>query len=148
MTDDQQYYGYIALQETNYKPLLDYEIISNVEDYSRLIDIYHAYCKYKGFASVMPIFPGEFSDPRVEFVTYKDQGEVVAFTMIRKLDPIAVDNMQFAWNYANPKLKIGYKSIRTECAIYRDLGYEQMLIDYDMYYKSQLQGYKLYGSLE
>jgi len=53
--------------------------------------------------------------------------------------------MQFCWDYANPKLKLGYKSIRTECAIYRELGYKQMLIDTEMYYKTELQGYKLFG---
>jgi len=55
--------------------------------------------------------------------------------------------MQFAWNYANPKLRLGYKSLRTECAIYRELGYEKMTIDEDMIYKSQIQGYKLFGPM-
>ena len=53
--------------------------------------------------------------------------------------------MQFAWNYANPKLRLGYKSVRTEIAIYRDLGYKTMTLDEDMMYKSELQGYKLFG---
>lgn len=138
-------YGYIALQETKYKPLLDYEILTNVENNAWLLDIYHAYTKYKQFPSVQPIFHGEFTDPRCEFVTYKVDSKVVAWTMIRKLDETVVDNMQFCWDYKNPKLKLGYKSIRTECAIYRDRGYTQMLIDTEMHYKKQLQGYNIYG---
>ena len=94
---------------------------------------------------MQPIYPGEFADPRCQFVTYKHQDKLVAWTMIRKLDTIAVDNMQFCWDYENPKLKLGYKSIRTECAIYRDLGYKQMLVDTEMHYKTELQGYKLFG---
>ena len=138
-------YGYIALQETNYKPLLDYEILTNVSDIEPMLEIYYKYAKYKKFTSVQPIYPGEFADPRCQFVTYKHQDKLVAWTMIRKLDTIAVDNMQFCWDYANPKLKLGYKSIRTECAIYRDLGYKQMLVDTEMHYKKELQGFKLFG---
>ena len=138
-------YGYIALQETNYKPLLDYEILTNVEDNAWLLEIYSLYCKYKCFPSVQPIFHGEFTDPRCEFVTYKVDGKVVAWTMIRKLDETVIDNMQFCWDYKNPKLKLGYKSIRTECAIYRDRGYTQMLVDTEMHYKTELQGYNIYG---
>lgn len=141
-------YGYIELQETKYKPLLDYEILTNVEDNSCLLDIYYAYTKYKQFPSVQPIFHGEFIDPRCEFVTYKVDSKVVAWTMIRKLDETVVDNMQFCWDYKDPKLKLGYKSIRTECAIYRDRGYTQMLIDTEMHYKTELQGYKIYGPVK
>lgn len=141
-------YGYIALQETTYKPLLDYEIHTNVADNAWLLDIYYAYCRYKKFRSVQPIFHGEFTDPRCEFITYKVDNKVVAWTMLRKLDTTVIDNMQFAWNYEQPELKLGYKSIRTECAIYRDRGYTQMLIDTEMHYKKQLQGYNIYGPVK
>jgi hypothetical protein len=138
-------HAYIALQDTNYKPLLDYEILTNIKDPAWLIDIYLEYCRYKKWESVQPMFPGEFTDPRVEIVTYKHQGSVVAWTYIRKLDETVIDNMQFSWNYREPKLKLGYKSIRTECAIYRDRGFTEMLIATEMHYKKQLQGYNVYG---
>ena len=141
-------YGYIDLQQTTYKPLLEYEILKNVKDSDYLIEIYQQYCKYKKFESVQPMFPGEFTDPRAEVIIYRDQGEIVAWTLMRKLCETVVDNHQFSWNYKNPKLKLGYKSIRTECAIYRDRGYTEMLIEVEMHYKKQLQGYRIYGPVE
>ena len=55
--------------------------------------------------------------------------------------------MQFAWDYENPKLKLGFKSLRNEIAVYRDPGYKTMTIDEDMKYKSEVQGYKLFGPM-
>jgi hypothetical protein len=100
---------------------------------------------YKKFASVWPIYAEEFTVPQNDVIAYRDGGEIVAWTLIYRVAKDTVWNMQFAWNYANPKLRLGYKSIRTECAIYRDLGYEKMTIDEDMMYKSEIQGYKLFG---
>lgn len=143
--NDESLYSYIALQQTNYKPLLDYEILTNIENPSWLLDIYRIYCRHKKFVSVLPIFHGEFTDPRCEFVTYKVDNKVIAWTMLRKLSDTVIDNMQFCWNYEDPKLKLGYKSIRTECAIYRDRGFTEMLLDTELHYKKEIQGYNIYG---
>ena len=140
-------YAYIDLQETNYKQLVNYEILPKDTDPAPLLEIYRQYCLYKGFSSVWPIYAEEFSRELNDTIAYKDAGEIVAWSLIYRVSKDAVWNMQFAWNYANPKLKLGYKSIRTEIAIYRDLGYKSMTIDYDMKYKSELQGYKLFGPM-
>ena len=140
-------YAYIDLQETNYKPLVDYEILPKDTDPAPLLEIYRQYCLYKGFSSVWPIYAEEFSRELNDTIAYKDDGEIVAWSLIYRVAKEHVWNMQFAWNYANPKLKLGYKSIRTEIAIYRDLGYKTMTIDDDMKYKSELQGYKLFGAM-
>ena len=48
------------------------------------------------------------------------------------------------WNYKNPKLKLGYKSIRSECAFYRKKGYEYFILgDDDDKYKKEIQGFEL-----
>lgn len=140
-------YAYIDLQETNYKPLVDYEILPKDIDPAPLLEIYRQYCLYKGFSSVWPIYAEEFSRELNDTIAYKDDGKIVAWSLIYRVAKEHVWNMQFAWNYANPKLKLGYKSIRTEIAIYRDLGYKTMTIDDDMQYKSELQGYKLFGPM-
>jgi len=140
-------YAYIDLQETNYKQLVNYEILPKDTDPAPLLEIYRQYCLYKGFSSVWPIYAEEFSRELNDTIAYKDAGEIVAWSLIYRVSKDAVWNMQFAWNYANPKLKLGYKSIRTEIAIYRDLGYKSMTIDDDMKYKSELQGYKLFGPM-
>lgn len=140
-------YAYIDLQETNYKPLVEYEILPKDTDPAPLLEIYRQYCLYKGFSSVWPIYAEEFNRGLNDTIAYKDDGNIVAWSLIYRVAKEHVWNMQFAWNYANPKLKLGYKSIRTEIAIYRDLGYKTMTIDDDMKYKSELQGYKLFGPM-
>jgi arginyl-tRNA--protein-N-Asp/Glu arginylyltransferase len=50
---------------------------------------------------------------------------------------------QFAWDYENPKLKLGYKSIRSECARYKRLGYQYYYLGEVCDYKQQLQGFEL-----
>ena len=141
-------YGYIELQETKYKPLLDYEILTNVEDNSCLLDIYYAYTKYKQFPSVQPIFHGAFIDPRCEFVTYKVDSKVVAWTMIRKLDETVVDNMQFCWDYKKPKLALGHYSLIQELNWYKAQGYDHYYMcestgSIDSY-KTKYQGFEWY----
>ena len=140
-------YAYIDLQETNYKQLVDYEILPKDTDPAPLLEIYRQYCLYKGFSSVWPMYAEEFGNPLNDTIAYRDNGKIVAWTLIYRVAKEHVWNMQFAWNYANPKLKLGYKSIRTEIAIYRDLGYKTMTIDEDMKYKSEVQGYKLFGPM-
>ena len=147
MTETHTSYGYIDLTETKYKPILDYEILPKDTDPAPLLEIYRQYCMYKKFASAWPIYAEEFAVPQNDVLAYRDGGEIVAWTLIYRVSHNTVWNMQFAWNYANPKLRLGYKSLRTECAIYRELGYEKMTIDEDMIYKSQIQGYKLFGPM-
>ena len=140
-------YARIDLSQTNY------EIMDNCKKLKcpfpkPLEAIYDAYCKHKKFKSVMPIFPEEYFDDKNEVYGYYDKEEkLVAFSLLRCYNNKNVEAVQFAWDYANPKLKIGYKSIRTECAIYRDLGYKQMLIDTEMYYKTEIQGFQLFGPI-
>ena len=140
-------YARIDLSQTNY------EIMDNCKKLKcpfpkPLEAIYDAYCKHKKFKSVMPIFPEEYFDDKNEVYGYYDKEEkLVAFSLLRCYNNKNVEAVQFAWDYANPKLKLGYKSIRTECAIYRDLGYKQMLIDTEMYYKTEIQGFQLFGPL-
>lgn len=141
-------YAYIDLTETNYTPQLEYEILPKDTDPAPLLEIYRQYCIYKEFKSAWPMFAEEFTAPHNDIIAYKDNNKIVAWTMIYRLAKTAVWNMQFAWDYKKPKLKLGYKSIRTECAIYRDLGYTQMLIDEDIPYKQELQGFKLFGPMK
>ena len=145
MTETHTTYGYIDLTETNYKPLLDFEILPKDTDPAPLLEIYRQYCMYKKVASVWPIYAEEFAVPQNDVIAYRDADQIVAWSLIYRVAKEHVWSMQFAWNYVNPKLRLGYKSIRTEIAIYRELGYKTMTIDEDMMYKSELQGYKLFG---
>jgi hypothetical protein len=140
-------YAYIDLTQTDYTPQVEYEILSKDVDTAPLLEIYRQYAIHKKFESVWPIYAEELVAPHNDIIAYRDNGEIVAWTMMYRMAKECVWNMQFAWNYANPKLKLGYKSLRTECAIYRDRGYTRMLIDENMKYKSELQGYNIMGPM-
>lgn len=147
MTETHVDFAYIDLQETNYKVRLEYDILPLDTDPAPLLEIYRKYCIHKGFSSVWPIYAEEFSNPLNDTIAYRDKGKIVAWTLIYRVAKEHVWNMQFAWDYENPKLKLGFKSLRNEIAVYRDLGYKTMTIDEDMKYKSEVQGYKLFGPM-
>ena len=141
-------YAYIDLTQTNYTPRLEYTILPKDTDPAPLLEIYRQYCLHKKFESCWPVYAEEFGAPRNDIIAYRDKGTIVAWTMIYRMAKTAVWNMQFAWNYQNPKLKLGYRSIRTECAIYRNLGYKTMLVDDDQEYKREVQGYTVLGPMK
>ncbi len=138
-------YCYIDLSQTNYKPPLDYELLPKDTDPAPLLEIYRQYCIYKKFASVWPIYAEEFSNPSNDIIGYYDKGKLVAFSMIRILSSTAVEAEQFAWTYHNPKLALGIKVMKCECAIYKARGYKILILGEAHEYKKQIDGFKLFG---
>ena len=61
----------------------------------------------------MPLFQNEIVQNKI--MGYYDRGKIVAFTMLRKLDDFNIESFQFAWNYEDPKLRLGIASIKHEC---------------------------------
>jgi hypothetical protein len=55
---------------------------------------------------------------------------------------------QFAWNYNNPKLRLGIETMKTECAIYRERGFQYLYLEQAHLYKSQIKGFEILGPLE
>jgi hypothetical protein len=142
-----EYFGRIDLSKTNYKPTLDYKVLDNPPG-DQVQDIYRKYCLYKGFASVYPLFPSEWTKPHIDFIGYYDNNELVAFSIFHNyLDGKNINADQFAWNYHNPSAKIGYKSLRTECALYKAWGYDYIYIGEHYEYKSEIQGYEILGPM-
>jgi hypothetical protein len=117
-------------------------------DISVLNDIYRTYCIYKHFASVMPIFDSQYTDPMTDVLGYYDNNDLVAFSLIKRYDNKNALCAQFAWNYRNPKLRLGIQSLRTECAIYRERGFQYLYLDQAHLYKQGITGFELLGSLE
>jgi hypothetical protein len=134
----------ICLQETTYQPTVDWEYLRE-PDIPLLKDIYRTYCIYKHFASVMPLFDSQFTDARTDVIGYKEQGALVAFSLMRRLDDQNVLASQFAWTYHNPRTRLGIESLKTECAIYRDRGFEYLYLDQAHLYKQGLDGFELLG---
>jgi hypothetical protein len=138
-------YCRINLKQTNYKKLSpDKFCILKDWNYGQLNSIYKEYCKYKNFKSVMPIFIEDFRESDV--LGYYDNGELVAWSMIlRYPSQLSVTADQFAWNYKNPRLELGYNSLKNECAYYKELGYEYLYLHGVDEYKKEFDGFEILG---
>lgn len=136
----------INLADTRYEPSVDWCYLTqpNIEE---LTSIYHSYCRYKRFDSVMPIFPSQFLDPMTDVIGYHDRGQLVAFSLVVRYDQLNAMCDQFAWTYHDPTLRLGIESLKTECAIYRKRGYQYLYLDQAHHYKKEIQGFEILGPL-
>lgn len=139
-------YCRINLALTNYRECSSWTWIK-YPNTDQLLTIFKAYCDYKQFTSVQPIYPEQFLQADLDLIGYRDGEHIVAWSMIRRLSPRAVEAVQFAWDYRRPQLGLGIRSLQNECAIYRGLGYEYLYLGLVDEYKTRLQGYELLGPL-
>ena len=111
-------FGRINLHETRYVSDLIWERLDPVpvNDIQR---VYRDYCLHKHFLSVMPLIAGRLTAPNTEIIGYHDRDRLVAWSMYRIWDDENVLSDHFAWDYRNPRLRLGIRSIENECAIYR-----------------------------
>ena len=137
----------IDLAQTTYEPTVTWEYLLE-PNITQLRDIYRTYCIYKHFASVMPLFDSQFTDPVTDVIGYREQGQLVAFSLMRRLDTENVLASQFAWTYHNPRTRLGVESLKTECAIYRDRGYKFLYLDQAHLYKQGLEGFEILGPVQ
>ena len=93
----------------------------------------------------MPIFPTEYTDKYTKIIGYYDNGELVAFSLIKQHTREDVEAIQFAWNYENPKLHLGIKSLRHECAMFRALGFKYLWLGEANEYKKKIDGFEVMG---
>lgn len=136
----------INLSQTTYKPTVDWYYITQ-PDIAQLNNIYRTYCTYKHFASVMPIFDSQYTDSSTDIIGYRDRNELVAFSLMKRYDDHNVLASQFAWTYHNPKTRLGIESLKTECAIYRERGFQYLYLDQAHLYKQDLEGFEILGAL-
>jgi hypothetical protein len=137
----------IDLAKTTYQPTVDWEYLCD-PDIAVLQDIYRTYCIYKHFASVMPLFNSQFTDPMTDVIGYREDKRLVAFSLIKRYDEQNLLASQFAWTYHNPKTRLGVESLKTECAIYRERGFKYLYLDQAHLYKQGLEGFELLGPLQ
>ena len=136
----------IDLSKNTDQALVDWQYIRE-PNIAQLQDIYRTYCIYKHFASVMPLFDSQFTDPNTDVIGYYDAGELVAFSLIKRYDNENALCAQFAWNYKKPKLRLGIKSLQTECAIYRERRFKYLYLDQAHLYKQGITGFEILGPL-
>ena len=139
----------IDLSKTEYTPSVAWEYIKDRSNdtLNKLDNIYKTYTIYKHFASVMPLFDSQFTDPNTDVIGYYDAGELVAFSLIKRYDNENALCAQFAWNYKKPKLRLGIKSLQTECAIYRERRFKYLYLDQAHLYKQGITGFEILGPL-
>ena len=137
----------ICLEQTTYTPTVSWEYLTQ-PDIPVLQDIYRTYCIYKHFASVMPLFDSQFTDPATDVIGYREDGRLVAFSLMKRYDKKNVLASQFAWTYHNPKTRLGIESLKTECAIYRERGFQYLYLDQAHLYKQGLEGFEILGTLQ
>jgi len=136
----------INLSQTTYQSTVDWNYITQ-PDIAQLNNIYRTYCIYKRFASVMPIFDSQYTDSATDVIGYRDCNELVAFSLMKRYDNHNVLASQFAWTYHNPKTRLGIESLKTECAIYRERGFQYLYLDQAHLYKQDLEGFEIIGAL-
>jgi hypothetical protein len=140
-------YARIDLSKTSYQATVAWEYLRE-PNIDQLRDIYRTYCIYKHFASVMPLFDSQFTDPATDVIGYREAGQLVAFSLMKRYDTKNVLASQFAWTYHNPRTRLGVESLKTECAIYRDQGYKFLYLDQAHLYKQGLEGFELLGPIQ
>lgn len=140
----------INLSQTNYKLYPYAEILhgdnlkTNIDN---LLEIYTIYCRYKKFISVMPLFRSELLSSDKKVIAYYDHGNLIAFSLIQIYDSNHVESEQFAWNYHNPKLRLGIESLKHECAYFKLHNFQYLYLGEHAEYKSTLQGYEILGPI-
>ena len=141
-------YCRINLSKTNYTELDNYKLL-DASYYPQIKLLYKNYCDHKGFKSVVPIFYEEVASPYSEVLGYFQNDKLIAFSLIYLYNSVnAVLAEQFAWDYVDPKLRLGYKSIQNECARYKKAGYEYLYIGEYSDYKEEFDGFEIIGPLD
>ena len=140
-------FGRIDLQRTGYAVELDWELLDPVP-INDVLRVYRDYCAHKHFLSVMPMIPGRLTAPGTEIIGYRQHDQLVAWSMYRIWDHHNILSDHHAWDYREPKLRLGFRSIETECAIYRDRGYRFMYFESVQPYMLDLQGFETLGALK
>lgn len=137
-------YARINLLHTNYSTLTNWQYLST---YDGLADIYKKYCRYKKFESVVPLFNSQFTEPNTDVIGYYDGGTLVAFSLIKIHDSENAETLQFAWDYANPRLRLGINSLQHECAVYKQRGFKYLYLGVANKYKEQFDGFEILGPI-
>lgn len=137
-------YARVDLSQSNYN-LMETENWKTITDpdIEYLNNIYMKYCRHNKFKSVMPLFRNMYMNN--DLIGYYDNDELVAFSIMEILDDYNVEALQFAWNYESPKLRLGIKSLKHECALYKARGFKYLYLGGADEYKKQIDGFEILG---
>ena len=137
-------YCRINLSQTNYT-LSTHAYVMTDKPVEQLKAIFKSYCEYKKFDGIMPIFDSQYIDPSNTVIGYSSNNKLVAFSLIRRYDEDNAESIQFAWDYKEPKLRLGIASLETECALFKEMGYKYLYLGPVEEYKKKFNGYEEIG---
>jgi phosphoribosylformylglycinamidine (FGAM) synthase-like enzyme len=137
-------YARVDLSKTQYAEISNYRFLDD-PDVTELNNLYREYCQYKKFRSVMPIFNSEYTDAKNDIIGYYNNNKLIAFSLIKRYSTTEAECIQFAWDYADPGLKLGIVSLKNECAIYKRLGFCYLYLGGADEYKKQIDGFEILG---
>jgi arginyl-tRNA--protein-N-Asp/Glu arginylyltransferase len=111
--------------------------------------IYTAYCYYKKFKKYFEV--GEvFGKDR--FISYKQNGNFVAWTKMRHYSPHAIETTLFVWDYSLPQTRLGQLSLQHEIAWAKDQGYDYVYLgpgyERSSLYKADITGFEWWNGDE
>lgn len=139
----------IDLSKTDYQPSVEWQYLpATKENIQACQDVYRIYCKHRQFNSVMPVFDSRFQDHNADTIGYYDHNKLVAWSLIRRFDQKNALCDQFAWTYHRPKMRLGIETMKTECAIYKQRGFQYLYLEQAHLYKSEIKGFEILGPLE
>ena len=135
-------FAVIDLDKVTYTADIECELLNPVP-IDDCVKIYKSYCAHKHFHSVMPMIAGRFLVSGTEVWGYRDNHKLVAWSMYRVWDSQSVVCDQHAWDYFNPKLRLGIRSFRNECARYRDRGFKWVYLESFESYMFEIEGFRI-----
>ena len=139
-------FGRVDLAATSYCVSMDWRLLNPVP-MDEVMQVYHEYCHYRHFQSVIPIIPGRFSIPGTEVIGYHEQDKLIAWSMYRIWDQENIVIDQHAWDYSKPEQKIGLRSLHNECALYRGRGFRWMYFESVEPYMLDIEGFEILGEI-
>lgn len=137
-------YCRIDLSKTDYSQIDSARLIRS-PDVDELTDIFKKYCDHKQFTSVEPMWANEFTWSHNDVIGYYNSTKLVAWSVVTKYNKDDVYSVQFAWDYADPELRLGIKSIEHECSYYKSLGYRYYYLGEAHKYKENFAGFEILG---
>ena len=140
-------FGRINLEITRYASDLSWRLLDPVP-VNAVQRVYRDYCLHKHFQSVIPMVEGRLTAPGTEIIGYHHDDRLIAWSMYRIWDQHNVLSDHFAWDYRDPRLRLGIRSIENECAIYRDRGFRWMYFESVEPYMLDLEGFEILGGIK
>ena len=108
----------VNVANTDYSLIDNYQITDSAT--SEMDHVYNAYCLKKGFKK-MYVLDDQLSWDI--YVRYHNNDELVAWSKLRRYSPNSIETALFAWDYNEPHLRLGERTMQHEIAWAKQSGY-------------------------